>query len=123
MMDIQHRIITKQEASIVRTTLQQAPAIDIPQRLFETIESLIVVGKCDCGCASVDFEENGDHSNLIPIGDAQGITEAGGMVGIIVWGTENEITGLEIYDMGAGEKDISLPILESIHPWSKMGAA
>ena len=35
----------------------------------------------------------------------------------MVFGTAKSITGLEIYDLGAGEDDLVLPMPESIIPW------
>jgi hypothetical protein len=46
-----------------------------------------------------------------------GTTKLGGTVGIIVWGRDDQITGLEVYDLGAGEDDLTLPVPESIRPF------
>ena len=42
---------------------------------------------------------------------------AGGEVGVIVWGRGNAVTGLEIYDLGAGPADLRLPDPASIRPF------
>jgi hypothetical protein len=78
---------------------------------------LRVVGKCDCGCDSVDFVEQGKIKHAKPIADGIGSTSRGGKVGVIIWGTPEVITGLEIYDLGAGDVDIKLPTPESIMPF------
>jgi len=46
-----------------------------------------------------------------------GKTLTGGDVGIIVWGTDDAVTGIEVYDLGAGDTDIKLPVESSIRPW------
>jgi hypothetical protein len=97
-----NRPISDDEAACIRVTLERAPAIPNASVLTATIVHLRVVGGCDCGCASVDFEKD-SSGDTQPIADATGRTARGGDVGIIVWGTSNAITGLEVYDLGAGE--------------------
>ena len=69
-----------------------------------------------CGCASVDFEKE-QLGISQPIADGTGKTANGGSVGIIVWGANNLITGLEVYDLGAGDDDLGLPDPNSIVSW------
>ncbi|MGH7535357.1 MAG: hypothetical protein ACREMG_07215, partial [Gemmatimonadales bacterium] len=52
-----------------------------------------------------------------PIADGIGTTPAGGKVGVIVWGTAEAVTGLEVYDLGAGAADLRLPDPSSIAPF------
>lgn len=52
-----------------------------------------------------------------PIADGIATTPSGGTVGVIVWGTDDSVTSLEIYDLGAGDGDQRLPTPESIRPW------
>jgi hypothetical protein len=75
-----------------------------------------VVGVCGCGCDSVDFTPHDPSHTSAPVADGVGTTPAGGDVGVIVWGTSDAITGLEIYDMGAGESDLRLPNPDTIRP-------
>ena len=51
--------------------------------------------------------------------DAYGKTASGGHVGLIVWGTDRTITGLEVYDEGAGQDDLRLPDPASITSWDE----
>jgi hypothetical protein len=39
------------------------------------------------------------------------------VVGVIVWGTADRVTGLEVYDLGAGPHDLTLPVPDSIEPF------
>jgi hypothetical protein len=40
----------------------------------------------------------------------------------MVWGRPDAITGLEIYDLGAGEDDLGLPVSASIIAWDRSEA-
>lgn len=116
-----NRPISETEAACIRMTIERAPAIPDASALVPAIGDLRVVGGCDCGCASVDFEkDSSEHAQ--PIADGIGRTARGGDVGIIVWGASNAITGLEIYDLGAGDDDLCLPELNSIVAWDHPAA-
>ena len=114
-----NRPISATEVEVIRVTLERAAAAPEFKKLETNAERLQVVGKCDCGCESVDFVEQGTVPHVKPIADGIGSTSRGGKVGVIVWGTPEIITGLEIYDLGAGDKDIKLPAPESIAPFEK----
>jgi hypothetical protein len=85
------------------------------------VSNLEVVGRCECGCASIDFDAptSDQHSTLIA--DGTGTTPSGGRVGVIVWGRPDAITGLEIYDLGAGDDDLVLPVPTSVISWERSG--
>ena len=72
-----------------------------------------------CGCASVDFDSPVSEERSKPIADGTGTTPRGGQVGVIVWGRSDAITGLEIYDLGAGDDDLVLPDPTSVVPWER----
>jgi hypothetical protein len=116
-----NRPITDAEATVVRIALAKAAVSPHAVELAATIPHLRVVGQCHCGCASVDFAFSSDEKAK-PVADGTATTAAGGGVGVIIWGTASAITGLEVYDLGAGENDLVLPIPDSIIPWDK-GAA
>ena len=111
------RQITPAEAIAIRATLQRAPTVTELPLLHQTIDHLHVVGRCPCGCDTVDFAHEETDQRVSPLGDGVGTTPAGGRVGIIVWGTEQAITELEVYSLGAADDDLRLPIPESIHPF------
>jgi hypothetical protein len=113
------RPISVEEAEVIRITLAHAATTPDLRGLGVNASLLQVVGKCDCGCDSVDFEGYGEVPNAKPLADGIGITRRGGKVGVIVWGTSKLITSLEIYDLGVGEKDIKLPMTESIQSFEK----
>jgi hypothetical protein len=72
------RPISGTEAACIRVTIERAPVKPDASKLTAAIGSLRVVGGCDCGCASVDFEkEPSQHSQ--PIADGIGKTALGGV--------------------------------------------
>jgi hypothetical protein len=108
------RPVTPQEAAVIRATLKQAATLPELPHLFGTVDQLHAISRCGCGCDSVDFARHNPGVDSKAIGDGVGTTPSGGRVGVIVWGTEHTITGLEIYDLGAGDDGLRLPIPESI---------
>ena len=111
------RLITADEVAVIRTALDVAAAAPESLTLAERLDHLRVLSACSCGCESIDFVEADEGRQSTPIANAIGHTTRGGTVGIIVWGTSREITGLEIYDLGADADDLRLPVLSSIRPW------
>src|SRR5438045_8817906 len=49
------RLITQAEAAVVRTALERAPSTSPTTRVVVPVNELMVVGRCECGCDSVDF--------------------------------------------------------------------
>jgi hypothetical protein len=116
-----NRQISDAEAACIRAALERAAVIPEAPELIGAVVDLRVVGRCDCGCATVDFVKDSGGPTQ-PIADGTGKTAGGGHVGLIVWGNNHEITGLEVYDLGAGENDLNLPELDSIVPWDHTSA-
>lgn len=112
----QQRKITEMEVAVIRAALERATVEPLEDETA-TIENLMIVARCDCGCPTVYFQ--GPQLDSRPIADGIGVTPSGGDVGVIVWGRQGRITGLEIYDCGAGENDQVLPVPESIKPWEQ----
>jgi hypothetical protein len=112
-----NRPITSHEIAVIRATLERSLAAALPPTVTGTLENLRAIDQCGCGCDSVDFVPHDPINMSWPIAEGLGTTPAGGEVGVIVWGREDGITGLEIYDMGAGDDDIRLPLPTSIRPF------
>ena len=102
---------------MIRTALEVAATSPEVQTLAVRLEALHVVSACSCGCDSVDFVRAEDAETTRLLADATAQTARGGKVGVIVWGTASHLTGLEIYDLGAGDDDLKLPIASTIRPW------
>jgi hypothetical protein len=109
-----NRPITPEEIAVIRTTLERAAVSPEYATLVDALEHLRAIDRCACGCDSVDFAETDAADPPKPIGDGIGNTAKGGMVGVIVWGTPEAVTGLEVYDLGAGDGDLKLPEPDSI---------
>ena len=118
----EHRGITQSEAEIVRAALERASLAPLDEAVRVAIPNLEVVARCECGCASVDFDSPTSEQRSGVIADAAGRTPRGGQVGVIVWGRSDAITGLEIYDLGAGDDDLVLPVPTSVIPWDRQEA-
>jgi hypothetical protein len=116
-MVAERRLIRAAEAEVIRTTLQRAAVCPVNEDAVRSIPSLAVVARCECGCASVDFGKGPSDQHSRPVGHGVGTTPRGGRDGVIVWGREEAITGLEIYDLGAGQDDLVLPVPASIAPF------
>ena len=39
------------------------------------------------------------------------------LVGLILWGSDLELSGLEVYDMDAGDGGVRLPVPSSVRDW------
>ena len=109
-----NRCITAEEVAVIRAALDKAAAAPEYRSLASELEHFRVIERCPCGCDSVDFVEYDPADPAKPIAQATGTTARGGAVGLIVWGTPQRVTGLEVYDLGAGDDDLRLPVPDSI---------
>jgi len=66
------RPISTDEAAIVTWMLLHASVAGSLDHLASSVPLLRVVGRCACGCGSVDFEVNGQTLPFHPIVDATG---------------------------------------------------
>jgi hypothetical protein len=110
------RPISEREAELVTWLLKNGATRGSLQHLAEGVGSLRVVGRCGCGCASVDFEQNGRNCvRSHPIAEAYGATPTGLKFGLILWGRDEAVTGLEIYEGHPGSAT-TLPSPEVLSP-------
>ena len=96
------RLIAQHEAALIRWMLDHAAFGDVAAFREQPIEHLRVrePGWCDCGCTSLDFAA--DHKGAKIIADATAAYPDGQKAGLILWGKDNQITLLEVYDMHPG---------------------
>src|SRR5438105_450818 len=113
----ERRAITPNEAEVVRAALEYACVLHIDDAAKAPVPTLTVVAKCECGCASVDFDAPPSEERAVLVADGTARTSRGERVGVMVWGRPDAITGLETYDLGAGEGDLVLPVSNSIISW------
>jgi len=114
--------IYQSEAEIIRAALEHGAVGTLDETARAAIPNLEVVARCECGCASVDFDAPTSEQRSGMMADATGQTPRGGQVGVIVWGRSDAITGLEIYDLGAGDDDLVLPVPTSVISWERQKA-
>jgi hypothetical protein len=117
-----NRPISPEEVAVIRTALERIPTSPEYKSLAASLGELRAIDRCSCGCDSVDFAPHDPARPATIVADGLGTTLAGGTVGLIVWGRADAITGLEVYDLGAGDHDLRLPTPDSIRSWDK-GAA
>ncbi|MBI5502097.1 MAG: hypothetical protein HY907_17775 [Deltaproteobacteria bacterium] len=117
---MEDRPISEPEATVVEWLLKSASVVGPLDHLVPSVPRLRVVGRCTCGCASVDFEPSGQAGGSRPIADAVGEAEPGKLCGLILWGRDDAITGLEVYELSPGSNS-TLPPVASLKPWDKAG--
>ena len=88
---------------------------------LDQLDSLRVVGKCACGCASVDFRHLQPGQIAEVVADAVGETLIGEEVGILVFAFGGDIVGLEI--VGYSDDPAPLPIASTVRGWDGQGAS
>jgi hypothetical protein len=77
----EHRGINQSEAEIIRAALERASRAVLDETARAAIPNLEVVARCECGCASVDFDAPTSEQRSSVIADATGYTPRGGQVG------------------------------------------
>jgi hypothetical protein len=105
------RPITEAEASVIEHALIAEGLGTDP--LLASVRSLLVIGRCGCGCASVDFAVPPSITqSAAPLVDATGKTPSGDDLGIIIWANGGSISGLEVF--GHTDEPAPLPVVSSI---------
>lgn len=110
------RPISDREAAVVDWVLGHGALEGSLDHLRDSVRHLRVVARCTCGCASVDFVLDGQSAGAHPIAEAVVRDSRGRACGVIVWGLDGRVSGLEIY---AGDLDSAteLPTVESLRRW------
>src|SRR5687767_13659116 len=109
-----HPPISPAEITVIQVMLERA---SVAPGLYADLHTLRVVDRRGCGCDSVDFTGYDTESPRTIIADGTGETPSGNPVGVIIWGSADSVTGIEVYGTGDMEDDLRLPTLESIRPW------
>lgn len=109
------RKITQDERSMVRWLLEHAATSPDHAKYLETVDTLEVVDRCDCGCPSVDFLKEGQGAGAEILADAVGTATDGLPLNLILWGKEGVISGLEVYNYDGGSW-FPLPALQGVRP-------
>ena len=105
--------ITEREAVVVDWVLANGALEESLDHLRPGIRDLRVVARCACGCASVDFVPHGQSAAARPLAEAAARDSRGRECGVIVWGSDGRVSGLEVYECEPGSAT-ELPGIETL---------
>ena len=97
-----------------------APADGAEAPPLDQLDSLQVVGKCQCGCASVDFQHIKSGQIAQIVADAIGETPSGEQVGVLVFALGGDFVGLDI--VGYSDDPAPLPLESTVRGWDGQGS-
>jgi hypothetical protein len=120
MKPVAPRPASIEESAVVRRALEAAPLPRGTEDFGLGSDPLIVVGECECGCRSVQFETNSQEA-AHRVADGVAHLPGGERVDIIVWAKGKSISGLEIVDYGQSNGRFPLP--DSVCSWESASAS
>jgi hypothetical protein len=112
------RPIAPEEVVVVRWLLDNSTVPDMAAYRGVSPESLEVVGGCRCGCRSIDFDD--DTAGAEIIADALAVYPDGQEAGLLLWGRDGQLVGLEVYDNTPGASG-RMPQLSNLRTWEARG--
>ena len=115
------RSISDSEVAVIERALAVAATDESAQDLIGLVRSLQVVGRCGCGCASVDFRVPAQGQVARIVADAMAKAPDGEHLGLIVWALDNHLSGLEIYSYS--DRPASLPVVATISSYGSGSGA
>ena len=84
------------------------------------IERARVVGRCRCGCPTIDLGIDGAKTRTVGasqiLSDFRGWTPEGYSVGVILHAREGKLSELEVFLVADLKGEFSLPSIESLTP-------
>jgi len=106
------RPISEAEVAVVERALAVAATDESAAALSSSLGALQVIGRCKCGCASVDFRtpEPGQIAHMVA--DAVAKAPNGEDLGLIIWALNGRLSGLEVYSYS--DNPAPLPAVASI---------
>jgi hypothetical protein len=108
------RPISPQELDVIRRALEACRTPAASPSHDSVASNLVVSSLCGCGCDTVEFQGAGGEVAAV-IADGLGESADGNGVGVIVFGTAETITCLEVYSFD--DIPARLPRLDSIRPF------
>ena len=106
------RKISEAESAVVERALTVAATDDAAGALSNRVRALQIVGRCGCGCASVDFRTPAPGQIARIVADADAFAADGEYVGLLIWAIDDELSGLEVYSYS--DNPAPLPVVTSI---------
>jgi hypothetical protein len=107
------RTLSDAEVAVVEWLLHHGDRSTSFSALGEAVGKLRVVGRCGCGCASVDFVKDGQNGTALSIAESLGSDSRGRQCGIILWSKNGALSGLEIYECEPGSA-AEIPSVETL---------
>ena len=117
-----NRQLTDHERRLVRWMLEHGSP-DAAAFLPQLDEAEVTPWKCDCGCASINFQLRGRAEappGVHPISDFV-FGEGDSLSGIFVYEKDGILSGLEVYGLAGGAPK-SLPQPEELRPFANSAA-
>jgi len=106
------RNISDAESAVLERALIVAATDDASIALSKQARTVQVIGRCGCGCASIDFLAPAKGQVARIVADADATAPNGEYVGILVWAIDSELSGLEFYSYS--DTPAPIPVLASI---------
>jgi len=108
-----NRKLTNHEYELIKWLLSYA---ENSKKYLEQLEDIIVVNKCKCGCASIDFKVDNPKSPLKILADYMWYSKNNNPMGIFVFSKSNQLAGLEVWSINGEETPTTLPQIEELIP-------
>ena len=113
-----NRSITPDEVKLVNWLLDHA-LVDVAPYRLRPVEHLRVIGGCECGCASLYFQPQGQPGKLKMLADELAVYPDGQQAGLILCGCDDEIVELEVYDFQPGSSH-RVPDVTNLCTWDEL---
>jgi hypothetical protein len=117
--EIADRPLTAEEIALTIWLLQYGEAK--AERFLEHVPRARVVGRCPCGCASIDFAIAGQRApactGLDVLSDYQWRGSQGELFGVFVFARGNLLSGLEVWSIDGRATPTSLPNASELEPF------
>ena len=116
----QNRPITAEEHTLIEWLLRHGTPDS--EKFLRQVSSLIVVSKCQCGCPTVNFLQEGEpvaHAPEHILADYLA-TVNGEDVGVILFQRGGRLSSLEVYSRAGTDKPFDLPKVETIYSYEEL---
>ena len=115
------RPVSEKETELVRWALEHG--LPGSEKYVSQLEKIRVISRCGCGCASVDFSNDGvlpDYSTgLEVLSDHLWGTGGKDLCGIFVFARREKLAGLEVWSVDGQVTPTELPNIEDLRDYSE----
>ena len=112
------RVLSPQERTLLEWLIENGTPEAKEYR--SQLEQLRVIGRCFCGCPTIDLSVGGERSapgSMKILSDYTGETPEGLQVGVLLFATDGRLSCMEIYDFGGHKGTFSLPRIDTLRPF------